>query len=277
MAKRPKRTTLWLALACGALLLAIWQAQVAAKAGDPPRNKVSGPPVKTRHAVRPPPPAPGDAFATFATRAAKGLTDRQVGWITGDFKTAGLDLGIRTAPPDEYLAQRAAADRWYRDALVEAWNLDPSQVTEVTRKLRELFDAEKAEFLKTLESGSGRFEHEGKIYQLTGTAPIDRLLDAFSKLPEEGNQLMPAKLFTPPPGPKTAAQAEVPSPRSDLLPGKLRQVDALLPTAATPEIPPAASLLEVARTLHPARLKLLLLIDRELAATLLKQLDGVGN
>ena len=114
----------------------------------------------------------------YATRKKQGLTDREIGWIVEDFQNAGLDLGIRAAPQEEYLAQRRAQDRWYRDALVEAWSLTPEQSAQVTAKLAELYDQAKADFIEALAAGPQPVEINGQWYIITSAEPIHRLIDA---------------------------------------------------------------------------------------------------
>jgi hypothetical protein len=251
MNKNLQLTIAWFALAFLVTLAAVWQAQVAVAREVIARNQPP-PPAKTRHAVRPTTAA--SPVLDYATRKKQGLTDREIGWIVEDFQSAGLDLGIRAAPQEEYLAQRRAQDRWYRDALVEAWALTPDQSTQVTAKLAELYDQAKADFIEALAAGPQPVEVNGQWYIITSAEPIHRLIDANRRLEDANSPFMPWNLG------RFAVKPE----RAPDLPG----VDFLLPSPdSLPEhdgievVPPKDSNLPQLRKLHPAQLKLQLLID----------------
>jgi hypothetical protein len=142
-----KNTLIWMVCATLITGLAIWQAQVAVTQDRRADQVALPPPVKTRHAERSPNlSVSGDVVANYQARQEKGLSDREIGWILEDFKAARLDLGYRMATREEYLAQRQAQDRWYRDAFVEGWNLSEPQAAQVSLKLTDLYDSAKADF-----------------------------------------------------------------------------------------------------------------------------------
>ncbi len=246
-----------------------------APAENPPRH----PP---RRSGAPAPPS--DPIATYAARSANGLTDKEIGWIIGDFKTAGLDLGVRVASQEEYLAQRQAQDRWYRDALVEAWSFPPGQAAQVTAKLAELFDQEKADFIEALAAGPKPFKHNGQWFTVTSSEPIRHLIDANRRLQDAVGRYLPSNLCEmrdpsdrlrnidikitgiPEQAYESVTLAE-PIQIATAEPSMIT-VDLVLPkTNPPPNIDPTAEtltelgILPQLRKLHPAQLKLLLLID----------------
>ena len=285
MNKNLQLTLAWFVLAFLVTLTAVWQAQVAVAREVVARNQLPPPPQKTRRAERP--AAPSAPAVDYATRKKQGLTDPQIGWIIEDFQTAGLDLGIRVASKEEYLAQRKAQDRWYHDALVEAWSLTPGQSAQVTAKLGELYDQAKADFIEALAAGPQPVQVNGQWLIVTSASPIHRLIDANSRIQKVDGPFMPWNLcaLTSEQNPTQAAKPieiningipgqeyeEVVITESiQIMPAEPGWfiVDHLLPR---PSLSPAEEPLQVAweesgtlpqlRKLHPAQLKLLLLID----------------
>ncbi|MEY3898758.1 MAG: hypothetical protein RLZZ214_4280 [Verrucomicrobiota bacterium] len=277
---------------------AIWQAQIAVAREVANRQRELPPPLKTRSGVR---PAPSSApVADYASRRAKGLTDREIGWIVEDFQTAGLDLGIRVAPKEAYLAQRKAQDRWYHAALVDAWSLTPEQAAQVAGKLAELYNQAKADFIEALTAGPRPFEHNGKWYNITSADPIHRLIDANLRLQDPAGSFLPWNLCKmaperhPDPSAKkidltirgTPAEAsesvDLTAPvRIATATPSLITVDQLLPqSAVSPQedaiqvLPEDRGLLAQLRKLHPVQLKLLLLIAPEKVREIQSALDA---
>ncbi len=253
MNKNLQLTLVWFALAFLVTLGAVWQAQVTVAQEVIARNQPAPPPAKTRHAVRP--VAQGAPAVDYATRKKQGLTDREIGWIVEDFQTAGLDLGIRVAPKEEYLAQRQAQDRWHRDALVEAWSLTPEQTALVTAKLGELHDQAKADFIEALAAGPQPIEVNGQWYIITSSEPMHRLIDAKRRLDDANSPFMPWNL-----GRFAVKPDDCPDPVSvDFL---LPRSDPSLDEEGIQVVPPMdEGILPQLRKLHPAQLKLLLLVD----------------
>ena len=285
MSKNLRKTLVWIIFASAVTSVAYWQAQVAVAKDQKTAQVTLPPPPRTRHAIRPGALAPlSDPIATYVARSANGLTDREIGWIIEDFKTAGLDLGVRVASQDEYLAQRQAQDRWYRDALVEAWSFTPEQAAQITAKLTELFDQEKADFIEALAAGPKPFKHNGQWFTVTSAEPIHRLIDADRRLQDAVGRYLPANLCKmrepsdrlrnidikitgiPEQTYENTTLAEpiqiataVPSMITvDLV---LPKITALPEIETTPEAAPEPGILPQLRKLHPAQLKLLLLID----------------
>jgi hypothetical protein len=260
MNKNLQLTIAWFVLAFLVTLAAVWQAQVTVAREVLAKNQPPPPPAKTRSAVRGTTTAPPPL--DYATRKKQGLTDREIGWIMEDFQSAGLDLGIRAAPREDYLAQRKAQDRWYRDALVEAWSLTPEQSAQVTAKLAELYDQAKADFIEALAAGPQPVEINGQWYIITSADPIHRLIDANRRLQDAEGPFMPWKL-----GGFPAASPRRTSEEIHPADSNLAAVDLLLPRSAPSSEDGAAQtapqedgILPQLRKLHPAQLKLLLLI-----------------
>ena len=278
---------------------AIWQAQTAVARELADRHRQLPPPLKTRRALRPPPStAP---VADYATRRAKGLSDREIGWIIDDFQAAGLDLGIRAASKEAHLAQRKAQDRWYRDVLAEAWSLTAEQTSQVTAKLAELYDQAKADFVEALNAGPQPIKVNDQWLIVTSADPIHRLIDANVRLQDSKGSFLPWNLCTmdsglhmEPHGKNIDLQirgaleesydsVELPAPvRLTPAEPSLITVDQFLPHAAAPTSEEAIQILPAEsdpfaqfRKLHPAQLKLLLLIAPEKTKDIRSALDAV--
>jgi hypothetical protein len=295
MNKNLQLTLAWFVLAFLVTGAAIWQAQVAVARDIADRQRQLPPPLKIRRAERPPAsPAP---VADYATRRAQGLTEREIGWIVEDFQSAGLDLGIRVAPKEAYLAQRKAQDRWYHAALVEAWSLTPGQSAQVATKLAELYDQAKADFIEALTAGPRPFEHNGKWYNITSADPIHRLIDANSRFLDPAGPFLPwnlckmaNELHSNPIDIKIRGIPEVTDDNLELATPyriapaapSLVTVDRLLPqsTAMPTEepiqvLPEDRGMLAQLRKLHPVQLKLLLLIAPEKVREIRNALDAL--
>ena len=255
MTKNLKLTLAWFTLAFLVTLVAIWQAQATVAREVTARTQLPPPPTKTRHAVRPTPAAA--PALDYTTRKNRGLTNQEIGWIVEDFQNAGLDLGIRAAPEEEYLAQRQAQDRWYRDALVEAWSLTPEQSAHATAKLAELYDKAKASFIDDLAAGPKPIEVDGKWYRITSAEPIHRLIDVNRRLQDHNSPFLPRNLFE---FPGKSEESSDPFTVELLLPRSTPSPEQEKVEVAPP---PADGILQRIRKLHPAELKLQLLITPE--------------
>ena len=124
----------WIVLTSLLLAAAIWQISLPAiqvLKGDSP-----APPQRTRHAIRAmPPPCLSNPHTEYLGLCRKGLTEREIHWIIQDFQNAGLDLGLREVSREGCLALRKAQQRWYRGALVEGLRLSPEQSSQVAKNL----------------------------------------------------------------------------------------------------------------------------------------------
>lgn len=305
MSKPLRNSLAWIVFATFATAAAIWQAQVSVANERKARHQTPPPPLKTRHAIRPPAvPWSGDLVGDYTARCRNGLTERQIGWIIEDFKIAGLDQGIRVAPREEYLAQRQAQHRWYLDALADGLHLTPEQSAHATAKLAERFDLTKADFIEALTAGPRPFEHNGNWYEVTGMEPIERLVSAKRWLTDDNGPSMPWNLCQ-----LTPAQEEItwkqwyetkadrpsfllPKPVfpggygfQNLAPARLLAANSILPFLVGQEFKPAADplathtdesaadLLSQIRTLHPAQLKILLLLEPAMAVQIEQALE----
>lgn len=158
------RNTLgWLIFAWFLMGTAIWQAQVTVVREAAARQRTLPPPVRARHADRST-AFTGDVEADYRARCAKGITDREIGWIVEDFQNAGLaEPPPMDAPPVEFLNYRAAQQRWYHALLVDALRLSPEQSARAAAKLRELFATAKADYERGEPPGEGTAEDPESI------------------------------------------------------------------------------------------------------------------
>ncbi len=299
MSKPLRNSLAWIVFATFATAAAFWQAQVSVANDLKARHQTPPPPLKTRHAVRPPAvPWSGD----YAARCETGLTERQIGWIIEDFKIAGLDQGIRVAPREEYLAQRRTQHRWYRDALADGLRLTPEQSAQATARLAERFDLAKADFIEALTIAPRSFEHQGKWYVVTGTAPIELLISPKLWILDPAAGLMPWDLCQLTPGQEKitwkrwygnqADEASFLLPRpvitggygfQNLAPARLLAANSILPFLVGQQFKPAADplatdhaaadLVSQIKTLHPAQLKILLLLEPAMAVQIEQALE----
>lgn len=257
-----KNTLIWMVGATLILGIAIWQAQVAVTQDRLASEITLPPPVKTRSADRAPTETVVlDPISNYQSRKEKGLTVQEIGWILDDFKTAGLDLGIRAATREEYLLERLAQDRWYRDALVEGWSLSKEQAAEVTRKLSELSDLAKANFIEALNAGPRPFQVDGQWFNVTGTEPIYQLVDFARRFAVEDSPTLPWRLCKLPQGEFPDLEELKTNFPKLLLPRPKSLVD------AERNFPNG---LEFVRGYHPAQLKLELLFSPHRAKDLEK-------
>jgi hypothetical protein len=304
MSKHLKNSTAWIVFASFATAAAIWQAQISVATDLKARHQTLPPPQKTRHAIRPlPVPWSGDFVGDYTRRCQTGLTERQIGWIIEDFKTAGLDQGIRVAPREEYLAQRQAQHRWYHDALAEGLRLTPEQSAQASARLAERFDQAKADFIEALATAPRPFEHQGKWYVVTGTAPIELLISPKLWMLDPAAGLMPWDLCQLAPGQEQITwkrwyenqedEASFLLPRpvitdgygfQNLAPARLLAANSILPFLSGQEFKPAADplvtgtdqavdLVSQVKTLHPAQLKILLLLEPAMAVQIEQALE----
>lgn len=160
--KQLQITIVWLFLATLLMGTAIWQAQMAAARDLAKRRQTPPPPAKTRHAVRNPTVAlTGDPVENYIAGCRKGMTRQEIEWILEDYHSAGLNLDTATATEAQLFAVRAAQQRWYRDLVVQAFQLDSVQKSQTTAKLAEIFQETKRTFLELKEeqkTSAARFQ-----------------------------------------------------------------------------------------------------------------------
>lgn len=254
---KPYLTFAWFVVAFLCIAASILQIQISLAKERAEKNKALPPPAKTRHFLRE--GISAKSAPDYATRRKQGLSDREIGWIIEDFQFAGLDQGIRTATPEDYLKQRKQQDRWYRDLMAEAWALSPAQTTAMTAKLDELFKQAEVEFTKQLAEASAPIEQNGKWYRIVSSQPIHRLIDFKSRLPD----------LPKPDG----AESEIPQG----VPDNLEIINSFMPLVSDPlamKLPTEGSKHPFFQTLHPAQFKLYLLLDPTLAEEIQKELNA---
>ncbi len=263
MNKDLRNTLIWLVFATLMLTTAVWQAQVAAAKEDQASHQTPPPPLKTRHAIRPATAIlPPDPVAEYIARREKLMTDQEIGWVLNDFRYAGLDLGIRTASPGEYLKQRNAQHRWYRDALAEGLKLTPEQTKQAAGKIRPLFEQAKSEFLKSIAAAPKPVQVNGGWYQITSADTIRPLITAETWLlnpdysPENLCSLTPEQM--------------------KLLIGTPPVFDPQETTASSATSSMGMDMAKL-RKMHPAEFKIFILQHPEAIAWIQGQLDSNGN
>jgi hypothetical protein len=145
MSKNIKLLIAWFLISGCIVLSAGWQAQLVVKHEIEARRHPP-PPRRTRHALRPPREAwSGDVVADYKSRCEKGLTDREIGWIIEDFRSAGLDPTLPNHPTwKQILEYRKAQQRWYLGILVDALRLTPEHSAKAATQLSDLLLKAKA-------------------------------------------------------------------------------------------------------------------------------------
>ena len=256
----------------------------------PGRAPLTSPPERTRHAVRPVHvEGKNEAPRLLPHRV---LLTREVRWILDDFFNAGLHLGIRVAPAEEYLAQRRMQDRWFRDAIREAWSLEPSQVTELDQHLKATFDQAKANFVEALNASPKPVFHEGRWLQIASAEPMHRLISRFQQdeILDHGSQLLPASLWGEPPELIVATELQMsdsqeavralvgnPVDRTRLSLERVRRflqpIEMADTAALTEDAGNGPGLLPAIRQIHAAHLKILLLVDPDLMERLQQEIQ----
>lgn len=289
-----KRTTEWLALAALFLLAAIWQAQVAWVAG---RNAGSTPqPALTRHALRLLPGPAVHPVNDYITRTAKGLTDQEIFWIATDFIAAGLDRPTdAVAAGDEAFEVRAAQDRWYLSSLVDALGLTPEQSAQASVKLAEFTRRSKDGF--THVNPNDLIRYEAALFVIGTTVNPDLMPWKLCDLESEQQQITSKRYFDvlDPGIPKSPAPEGTPDFQIQSLSIPVLSFGTVLlfgsnsfelanfftPLLSSQNLPPQGlmhvselQMLDEARKLHPAQLKIMMLLSPWIAGDLLKNLDA---
>lgn len=132
--------------------------------------------VKTRHHARPRPEL-GDPVGDYTIRCAKGISPQEIRWILEDFESAGLDLGARPTTREVYLELRRQQHHWYRAALTDGLAMTAEQSAQARDKLARYFERAKMEFLSGLNVGARPLAHYGTTWlDITGTGAIGLLI-----------------------------------------------------------------------------------------------------
>ena len=156
MNKHHKLLIAWFLISGLIVFTAVRQIQVAV-ASDVQAHKPLPPPTKTRHAIRPAVlPWSGDPVADYVARCGKGMTDKEIGWILEDFRSAVLDqFPFTDSATDELLVTYLAAQhRWYHAALVDGLRLSHEQSFQTAKTLAELFKDAETDFYRRPKSGN---------------------------------------------------------------------------------------------------------------------------
>lgn len=132
--------------------------------------------LKTRHHARQPPEL-GDPVGDYTTRCANGISLQEIRWILEDFESAGLDLGIHPTTREVFLELRRQQHRWYRAALTDGLTLTAEQSEQARDKLAKYFERARMEFLSGLNVGARPLAHYGTTWlDITGTGAIGLLI-----------------------------------------------------------------------------------------------------
>ncbi|BCU76773.1 hypothetical protein llg_14880 [Luteolibacter sp. LG18] len=254
---------------------------------------VKGPPKKTRSDGRKPSAkelAVADPVGAYLTRAKRGMTEAEVRWMLEDFITAGL------TPPEGPTfpltpARRAKQQDWYLEALAEGLSLTPEQKRAARERMQQSLQEDVAAFAKGI-AGVGAIDPSGGREWIPDNLPLGvnvgpevwlakrayapwRLADL---TPEQEKLTFKSDRESPVTRDSTMLRL-----RELALQEGLQITDRVLITNATrifPLAPVPAPLesiqvnpLTQAKLLHPAQLRMALLLDPQLAPVLMGALD----
>ncbi len=184
-----KVTAIWLVLAFFLTFAGFWQAKVVIARDFQARHQALPPPAKTKNATRPQPAEfTGDVVADYVARCEKGMTDQEIGWILEDFQNAGLGgdlLGPNrvhltrdelAGRHKEFFDLRAAQHRWYLGALVDGFRLNPEQSAVASKRLSDLFDLAKTDFIEAFNAPLAGQESEAEWKTVAAQHPVEELI-----------------------------------------------------------------------------------------------------
>jgi hypothetical protein len=181
--------SVWVILALLLSMTGVWLAVKTATGELAAVTATAGPmkPTKSKdRTAREEPAGEGRVVEDYLARCKKGMTAREVRWIVEDFQRAGLDLGMRSATPEEYSTQRKNQHAWYLDLLKDGLGLSEEQVRTASAELDELLAEALERFGKELEAKASEvIESGGRSFRIIESGPIDRLVSAESWLEDE--------------------------------------------------------------------------------------------
>ncbi len=289
MSKSLPDSIAWIAFAFIAMAAAaIWQVQQ--KAADLGARHDA--PVKTRHSIRKSAAAwAADPNGDYLSRCQRGLTAREVGWIVADFKCAGLDHLPHNATPAGHLAQRWTQQRWYRGALADGLRLSSEQSNQVAAKLAKNFelaanrlnqrlDAESMTQLVTASDWLGDDGSDFQPWNLCALTPEQEKITQHTIRPNAGSYHL-VTLSSPfvssppfhfqkadPPPQFRSASTVFPFTRHQVFLGQPNPLDTRTDRSAE-------TLIAQVRCLHPAQLKMLLLLQPAMTEQIQQALEIV--
>lgn len=273
-------------------------------------------PTKARDRGSYPPRFAGDVAEDFATRCRKGMSALEVRWVLEDFHGAGLDEGPGSLTDEitalagsfpewkplsggaadklEVLLERLAARQrsWYCGTLADALRLDRDQVAEARGKLARIHETEKPEppphpgegavpgprFHGSLQAAEWLADERNAPWNLCALSKEQLAVTRHEEVVREQLNVISSE-----PGGKGA----VPSwfdlrPRTDeSAPPELERARqdaaALFPFVSGQDAEGGGELLALAKGLHPAQLKTLLLLEPAIAGSLMEELEAQGE
>lgn len=275
-APRPRANPLWLVSAILLSVLACWLALRASGGGaeDKPKSTaLAGAmlPGKTSERL-PRDEQPVDVVEDYLARCKKGMTAQEVRWIVEDFQRAGLDAPSEGDRIEKFVAVRLAQHRWYLDLLADGLAMDAGQRRVASEKLWLLADEATQTIAKELT------EHDASVGKLLEKQPriLEDLIDAEQWLEDERYapwnlvDLSEAQLSLTRYNKLRVANHPDSSEWLVLLPEEMKLGDApnlrlsrmamVFPPTSEQKLPQfGENMLEEAKLLHPAQLRLHLL------------------
>ena len=290
-----KFPTIWSAFASVAIGTVIWQANIAAHANHPPEWDQPISPTRIRHLsthLRP----SASADESYTMRCGMGITRAEISWIIDDFKAAKIDSTGQAATRDACFDLRRSQHKWYHDALVEALSLDRVQSRQAMQRLNQNLVQAASIFIEALNSAQHPRSAGKTCIDTLESQTIHEFISADQWLFDSTIPAQPWNLCT-----LTLKQEEVtwkqwqenksnssfllPEPNSidilsvrRLLPASLMSANIILPFLTNQKFKEsgnpletltddsAAELISQISALHPAQLKILLLLKPAMAA-----------
>ncbi|MCX8497639.1 MAG: hypothetical protein ORN51_15775 [Akkermansiaceae bacterium] len=145
-----KIPTLWSAFASMAISTAIWQANVAVHANQSLGKIQPISPIRI-HRLSTHSKLSVSADEAYTIRCGMGITRAEIGWIIDDFKAVGIDSSEQAVTRDACLTLRRSQQKWYHDALVEALSLDRVQSRQAMQRLNQNLVQAASIFIESLD------------------------------------------------------------------------------------------------------------------------------
>lgn len=293
---RQRANPLWLVSAILLSVLAGWLALRASGGGveeKPKSTALAGemlPGKVSQRTARADDQKPVDVVEDYLARCKKGMTAQEVRWIVEDFQRAGLGAPPEGERIEKFVAVRLAQHRWYLDLLDDGLGLDAEQRRVAAEKLWLLADEATQKIAKEL------MEHDASVGKLLEKQPeiLEDLIDAEQWIEDE--RYAPWNLVDLSEGQLSLTRynklrvANRPDSSEWLVllleemalgdaPNlRLSRMAMVLPPTSEQKLPQfGEDMLEEAKLLHPAQLRLLLLFAPAGHQWLLEVLEKAGE
>jgi hypothetical protein len=296
MDQRSKRTAGWLGFAILLILAAIWQSQVTAVAALQAGGTKPTTQQRIRHAPCPTADPVLDPVPGYVARSEKGLSDQEIRWIAQDFRNAGLDRSTDAiATGEEAFVVRSAQERWYLSSLVDALGLTPQQSTEAAAKLAEFTRQRKVCFFANIHDWGS---YKTDLFVKGATVNLELMPWKLCDLDPEQEKITAKRYFdvrdlsipiqTAPQG-TPDFQIKYPSYPVNLMPGAVLLIgndfeiaNIFMPLLSSQKLNIQCLILhdsepewlDKIRKLHPAQLKIMMLLSPQIAEKLLNNLEA---